>query len=280
MTNPNEDTALSQLADGELGSDELNRTLLDLLDSPERREELKGLLKLRQALTPWRDERPQPPIEVLPAKAEPKERHASWWPSLVVAALLGGVLVGGGVWLGTISRNAGPVIARNGTAGGQVSTAEQRKNVARVFAFHESVAGPLQWYAADDTDIRISPSQTGDAGGKPVAVLLRLMPVGKWAATPKTYIIVCRGNDSAAIDLPDSRLARSIRLALSPELSDNGVQLQYTLAANRPGNGRGITSSLAGKRDIGLNQTSLGQLALGNHLIDVDASAWILPEGQ
>ena len=49
MMNEHDEILLSQLADGELSSDQANEVLLDVLDAPDEREKLKGLLRLRRA---------------------------------------------------------------------------------------------------------------------------------------------------------------------------------------------------------------------------------------
>ena len=43
MMNENDEILMSQLADGELPSDQANELLLDVLDEPSGREKLKGL---------------------------------------------------------------------------------------------------------------------------------------------------------------------------------------------------------------------------------------------
>ena len=64
MMNEHDEILLSQLADGELDSDQANEALLEVLDDPAGRERLKEMLRLRQTTLPWRsrqDSRPQSP---------------------------------------------------------------------------------------------------------------------------------------------------------------------------------------------------------------------------
>ena len=160
-------------------------------------------------------------------------------------------------------------------------TPEQRSEIARAFSLHESVAGPLSWYAADDSTIQVAPAQKGETLRQPIAILLHLSGdqsrAGGDAMPAKTYAIVCRSNDAATIELPRAGVAQSVRLRLLSTAADGQVNLQYALAAD--GSDRGLEeAALAGRRQIGLSQTSLGQLALNDCLVNVDASAWVISE--
>jgi hypothetical protein len=190
--------------------------------------------------------------------------------SLAAAAVLGGVLVAGGYYLDRASPRHQPVV---------LVTPEQRREIARVFALHESVAGPLSWYAADDATIQVAPAQKGEKLQQPVAVVLRLSPdqcsTSDEAKTAKTYVIVCRGNDATALELPSSAGEGSLRLRLLSRETNGQVSLQYVLAAAGSDRGRD-DAALAGRRRVGLGQTSLGQLAMNDCLVNVDASAWVI----
>jgi hypothetical protein len=144
---------------------------------------------------------------------------------------------------------------------------------------HESVAGPLSWYAADDATIQVAPAEKGDSMRQPIAVVLRLTrdlsSQNGEATLPKTYVIVCRNNDAAAIELSSSAMAPNLRLRLLSTETGGQVKLQYALATDAPG--RGLENAvLVGGRHVGLGQTSLGQLALNDRLVNVDASAWVI----
>ena len=90
-------------------------------------------------------------------------------------------------------------------------------------------------------------------------------------------MIVCRNNDAAAIELPQSAVAKTVRLRLLSTATNGEVNLQYAIAAD--GSGRGPDeAALAGRRHVGLGQTSLGQLALNDRLVNVDASAWVIQD--
>jgi hypothetical protein len=286
---------LSQLVDGELPADQANEVLADVLDDSESSRQLKAMLRLRRALGPWRRQEPVRAVVALPP-AQPG-RSASQLPgrvmSLAAAAVLGGVLVAGGFYMDSrLGRKRSDVpIARQpeDAAVPQIAparhqpvllvTSDERREIARAFALHESVAGPLSWYAADDATIQVAPAQKGEKLQQPVAVVLRLSPdqcsASDEAKTAKTYVIVCRGSDATALELPSSAGERSLRLRLLSREIDGQVNLQYVLAATGSDQGRD-DAALAGRRHLGLGQTSLGQLAMNDCLVNVDASAWVI----
>ncbi len=195
---------LSQLVDGELPADQANRVLAEVLDElvplpagAAAAREFDALVRLRRATEPWREQ--EPPRMVVAVAAEKSAgvaSHAGWRAvSLASAVLLGGILVAGGYYLGGRSgiEPPRPPMVQQPVV---VVTPEQRSEIARTFALHESVAGPLSWYAADDATIQVAPARTGEGTRPPVAIVLRLTrdlscpsrdPIG-----PKTYVIVCR----------------------------------------------------------------------------------------
>ncbi len=276
---------LSQLVDGELPVDQANQVLADVFDelphvlgSAEAGMELNAMLQLRRALEPWRRQEPPKTLVALPA-ARPAGK-LSRALSLASAAMLGGILTTGGFLLGSrqaVERPVAPTIRQPAV----VVTRERQREIAQAFSLHESVAGPLSWYAADDSTILVFPAQKAEATRQPIAVVLRLAQDASCpcdeAVPAKTYVIVCRNNDAAAIELPPSALAANLRLRLLSTESAGQVKLQYVLVAN--GSGRGLEdAALVGHRQVGLGQTSLGHLALKDCLVDVDASAWVIRE--
>lgn len=295
---------LSQLVDGELPVDQANQVLAEVfgelthvMGSAEAARQLHAMLQLRQAIGPWREQEPTKAVMApLSVHSAGKMSHTRWqMMSLVSAALLGGVLVAGGFLLGNLlinQRPGTPIVQhveepteepeRVTHKDGQpiiVVTPEQRRDIARAFALHESVAGPLSWYAADEMTIQVAPAEEGESMREPIAVVLRLSrdsssPNGK-ATQPKTYVIVCRNNDTASIELPSSAMTPNLRLRLLSQEIDGQVKLQYTLVTD--GTDRGSEdAALVGRRHVGLDQTTLGQLALNDRLVNVDASAWVM----
>ncbi len=61
-------------------------------------------------------------------------------------------------------------------------------------------------------------------------------------------------------------------------MANGAVNLQYALAANSNQPGPDESAAVVGGRRIGLSQTPLGQLALNDRLMNVNASAWVIPE--
>ena len=169
---------LSQLVDHELSDDRADQVLLETLEDVESWGRLKAMLKLRQTLGPWRRQESPRAIVALPL-TRPLQRSSQpgWRPmSLAAAAALGGVLVAGGFYLGgrfngnrTVATNDQPSVnapsrphkAPNPQQPVIVVTPEQRSEINRAFALHESVAGPLSWYAADESN---DPGGDGPAG--------------------------------------------------------------------------------------------------------------------
>jgi hypothetical protein len=277
---------LSQLVDGELPVDQANQVLADVLGelshvlgSSEAAWQLNAMLQSRQALAPWRQQEPSKTIVALPSPLAVDRASRFGWRliALVSAVLLGGILVAGGFFLrGQIdSREPALAVAKRPAV---IVTPQQRREIARVFALHESVAGPLSWYAADETTIQVAPAQQGETMRQPIAVVLRLTQdlasaARRWSG-PKTYVIVCRNGD-AAIELPSPAVAKAMRVRLLPTAADGKVSVHYAIAAG--GADRGPEeAALAGCRRLDSSQTPLGQLALHDDLVNVDASAWVI----
>ena len=163
---------LSQLVDHELPVDQANEFLAGVLDElgdviykSEACGRLKSMLQLQQAMAPWRQQTPPKQAIVLPAAPRAFASHsAGRFLSLATAVLLGGVLVAGGMYLGGRTGGGQPGALASGTIPATpqvvVVTPEQRREIARAFALHESVAGPLSWYAADDATIQVAPRRT------------------------------------------------------------------------------------------------------------------------
>lgn len=289
MNSEHDEILMSMLADGELPSDQTNDLLLDVLDDAAGREKLKELLRLRQATAGWRASQSPRPVMVVTGRPEPlRPRRRAWrMGSLALAACLGGLLVLVGVgaarWLGSrqVPGNAGAVV-----------TSEQMAQVSQAFALHESVAGPLAWYAADDQNIRLASARGAEAGRQPIAVLLKLERAAGMASPgeprpgARTLVIVCRSDEPAVIELPAESADRpGLRVYLAPKASEGKVQMQYAIAADGLAGSRQngdspqpVLASLTGQRRLGLTETPLGQLAMGDSVLNVEAAAWTLPK--
>jgi hypothetical protein len=260
---------LSQLVDGELPVDQANQVLADVfaeltdvLGNSETGRTFNAMLQLQQAIDPWRRQEPPKMVVALPPVHPTARASHVRWPAIgyAAAALLGGVLVAGGFLLGGRRTVELPIVPMSQQPVVVVSP-EQRQEIAKAFALHESVAGPLSWYAADDSTIQVAPAGKGESLRQPIAVVLRLTRdlsgSSREAARPTTYVIVCRDSDSATIELPQSAVAKTVHLRLLPTVTKGEVNLQYAIAADGAGR-KPDEAAMAGRRDVGLGQTSLG----------------------
>ncbi len=275
MDNTNDELELSRLADGELDADHAALALLSALEDPARRKALRDLLKLRLVTAPWRAQQ-APAMNVsfaAPARRARRLGRLGRVGRVALAAAVGGVLVLGGVWLG---RGLAPVPPPS--LGEAVSlTPQERQRITEVFRFHESVAGPLRWYAADDRQVQLAGLETPPAGQEPLAIVLRMEPApGKGQA--RTVVLVCREGQQASVDLPaEPDGLPALRLRLAPSRHNGAVEAQYALAVAGPDDGP-ILATLAGKRTLGPTGAALGQLPWKDRLLSVAASAWVIGE--
>jgi hypothetical protein len=316
MMNENDEILMSQLADGELPSDQVNELLLDVLDAPAEREKLKGLLRLRQATAGWRTSQPPQPVVILADRSRTFRRGRMAWrmSSLAVAACVGGLLVLAGVWAaGWMARPAGPgrqgqMAQGPGAALAAIQvTPEQMRQVAKIFALHESVAGPLAWYAADDQNIRLASARGAEAGLPTIAVLLRLESevsgaavsspsapsASSWQASSgqagsvqarstgsgqaaRTIVIVCREDAPTVIELPAEMSGQpGLRVYLAPRAVNGKVEMRYAIAMDGESR-QAPAASISGQRSLGMAEAPLGQLAMGDKLLNVEAAAWAM----
>ena len=282
MTSEADEILMSQLADGELTSDQVNDLLLKVLDDPAGREELKQMLTLRQATAVWRNRQPDRPVMVVADRPTKVYRgHRAWQlGGLAAAACIGGVLVLAGIWAAGLMSGSGRLGQQAQIAQGPVAapaatrvTAAQMQQVAEVFALHESVAGPLAYYAADDQNSSMAPVRGAGAPSRPIAMILKLGPTSA-GGKARTYVIVCRDKEPTAIELPaESPNQGGLRVYLTPQAVDGHVDVQYAISVEGDKQ-RPVQASLGGERRVGLTETSLGQLAMGDRLVNVEASAW------
>lgn len=269
MTNEQDEMLYSQLADGEIDGDQLNELLLKVLDDPHGRERLREMLRLRQTTGAWRRGRPERPVIVAHGATIPRHVRLPWrFGSLAAAAVIGGVLVFGGFWAANRLQRPGGEVSHGSV------TAEQMQQVAQVFELHESVAGPLAWYAADDRTVRLASARGSEARHAPIAVLLKLGSASS-DGPARTFVIVCREKESALIELPGpSPDAPGLRVYLTPHSVNGKIDIRYDIALDGSQDQHGALASVTGQRRVGLTERSLGQLTLGDRLVNVEASAW------
>jgi hypothetical protein len=286
MTPAVDDVVLSQLADGELSPDETSQTLLAVLNDDEARDRLKQHLQLRQLTAAWRTQQPSRNLVPASVAAAPtplpspgESRHGTsrlHGSSMLVATLVGGFLVTLGFWCGKSSSVPPDSMALKTEVRPSAVSPLQRQQISQVFAFHESGAGPLNCLATDDQAIEMAPANAETQSARPLVVVLRLTAADSPSSSGHEYVIVCRQGVPVAIALPhgDVRFPNG-RLYLSPVVDRNGVGLSYSLAIE-DASGKSPIAVIAGRRQVGDVPRSLGELAMGDRLMRVEASAWPL----
>lgn len=288
MMDENEEVLFSQLADGELPSDQANELLLDVLDDATRRRKLAEMLHLRQMTVAWRTRQPQRPI-ASEQKGTFRHGRTSWRvSSLAVAACVGGLLVLAGGWAAGLLANPSRSVHQwqialrpPASPSALQVTPEQMQQVADVFALHESVAGPLAWYASDEQNVRLSSAGGAGLSHAPIGVLLKLELAVPGPADPaatrasaRTFVIVCRNDQPTVIELPAETPDKSgLRVYFSPRAVNGKVEMQYAIAVDGDPQ-QAPLASLSGQRRLGLAESSLGQLAMGDRVLNIDAAAW------
>ena len=107
-------------------------------------------------------------------------------------------------------------------------------------------------------------------------MVLRLTADGSPRQAAREYVIVCRQGVPVAIPLPhgDSSAPQG-RLYLSPVVDREGVGLTYSLTMEDT-TGKSTGAAIAGRRNVGNDLRPLGELALGDEFVRVEASAWPL----
>ncbi len=274
-----EDIELSELVDGELDSDRGNRVLLSVLDDPESRGRLKGFLQMRESLSPWRRQG-EPPAHVATTRS-PRPRYAAGvWPvaRFAAAAVLGGVLVTAGFLTtdrdGRYERAPGLELPWTPHA----LAVDELRQAASVFAFHESVAGPLTWYAADDQTISLQPRPSDRHEGVPVAVFLHLSSDRDSPTSVGNYVVICREGERVRVRFPYTDAPMHFTdIELTPRLRNGTVDVRYTITVGGQTGPEQVWGSLAGRSQLGEAQRRLGQVALNDRVFLVSASAGQLP---
>ncbi len=315
---------MSELADGELDRDQANSLLAEIMDDAEAREQLKAMLRLRQAWAGWRTRQPPDTVRIKPEQLLPpvdttetrqaigrlasdessaheagyqrsttthpisfktigptcrptRLAHTGQLVGLATAAMIGGLLVMGGFWLARPDRTA---TATNGRYDLPVNiSAEAVRQAAGAFALHESVGGPLKWYAADEQRIQFAAIDDKTPAGKPVTIFLEVKPAGRPDTAPRSYVIICREGEQAALDFPPAGAGQpAVRVHLIPAVHNGRIEMRYAISLSDGASGEPGWASLAGERLVGTEPTELGLIALGGQRFNVGAAARLLSE--
>ena len=292
-SNENRSLQISQLVDGELPTDQANMLLESLLDDPSLQQSLREHLRLRATLAAWRELSPDDPGEEAPAVARSARaptdayRPGRWWVrgdggiQLLGGALLGGLLVLAGVFLGSSFRSepaAMPdsrvVSAESPASRTWLITPQRQKEVQDVFALHELVAGPLAWMADSDEQVRLGESAAVQESQPTVAVLLRIQPSGGDGAVHE-YAVVCRAGIAATLDLPYEDGLLRVYLVPRVDRLGEAVRFRYALAVPTGDDELATHAVLSGERRLDMQAVPLGQMVVEDQLLELSAGGWV-----
>ena len=281
MSDPITEQHLSELVDGELDRERANGVLLAALDDLQAREQLKTLLRLRRSFAAWR----QQSLPVSPATPMPQARSSRLGglrlaASLGAAAVIGGLLVMGGF---LVAQQDGARESPSGVSSPwtvALPSPDVVRQAANVFALHESVAGPLKWYAADDASIQVAALDPTHTPGAPIALFIDLMPARR-SSTPRRYMVICRDREQAAMDFPaQEEDSPAARIHLLPRITDGVVDVRYAVSVSDLGLQPADWASLAGRRSVSTERMDLGRIALAGREVQIGITARILPTGE
>lgn len=269
----------SQLVDGELSTDETCDVLSATLDDADAREELKEMLNLQRSLRAWRTLEPRSNL-VAAAQPHRPPRRRRFLLACCVAAVAGAAVAVVGMSMFRANRKEGVVPDQSQVALPATVTREQRREIAEVFRFHQSVAGPLKWFAADDETVQLAAADSTDAGSRPVVVLLRFQSEGeRQDRVVKNCVFVCRERQPMSIRLPSNAGNSRFRVYLVPHTRDGKVHVEFAVSLDGEPN-KGSVAALVGRSDVALKETPLGQLVVDGSLINVRANGWVLEGGK
>ena len=276
-----DDLHLSELVDGELDRDDANAVLLMVLDDADARGRLKGLLRLRHVLARWRRQEPCC-VQVPVAPTSGRSRSHSQAAGYAVAAVIGGLLVMGGFMLARSPdrHDSGHAKTPMVSSGHQGLSPETVHQMAQVFAFHESVGGPLKWYASDDREVRLASFDGRRSSGEPVVVFLDLKEDDA-SKTGHRYMVVCRTGQQAAVDFPAGPGdLPAVRFQLFPSFQDGDIDLRYAVDLRAQGDSQYRWVSLAGRNALGHEPLQLGVAVLHGRRFSIAASSGRLNPAQ
>jgi hypothetical protein len=114
-------------------------------------------------------------------------------------------------------------------------------------------------------------------------VLLRLESEVSGAAvssrsgqTSRTIVIVCREDAPTVIELPAEMAGQAgLRVYLAPRAVNGKVEMRYAIAMDGESR-QAPAASISGQRSLSMAEAPLGQLAMGDKLMNVEAAAWAM----
>lgn len=288
--------AISRLVDGELSSEEANLLLGEILQDRHLRHELQRELRLRSILQPWRmqtdgriaDRRLDSFAPDRSTSTKPADSRRE--PGRMTTRNLGGLLLGGLLVLAgfliaqfTTERPDFAEMPHPGVSSLEkeeffspnwLITPEKKRQIEETFAQHESLLGPLALLVDSENTVQLDEARPPLENNSPIAIVLRMRNLSHAGNEVHEYVVVCREEKSAVIELPSPTIPWKI--VLQPHLLEGGekIDLQYAVSSSTAP--RLTPAVLAGEQQLNAEGTPLGRLVASNEIYEIQAGAWPL----
>lgn len=267
---------LSQLVDGELGSDETNRLLLKALRNSESRVELLRMLQLRHALAPWRSHG-EDSLEIKPMRST---LHAGSKYRNALIAVAAALVVSVSAWVYNIAVPNG--LDLGGAESGrstdrQVASSLSSKDAARILRLHESITGPVAWLAILPDSVQVQKTRAVGVHSQPIACFLNIQSQidGDFPTTPD--LIICRLEEKVVLSIPSGTTqSKAMRIQLVAVRREGSLGLQYAISLEDRLPNESQTATLTGFMPLRENSRAIGQLAHAGTTLDVALRASLL----
>lgn len=257
MIDENQDLRLSELVDGELTTDDVNLTLLEVLPDKAARDRLLRMLRLRMALAPWRMQSAETAdLPSVPRFSPPVSGRGR----IAVAAIL--VLCASAwVFLKTADRN--PSTPSDGSSRGEWVGAWSisPEEAMRVFQMHESIAGPIAWLAIQPDSVQVRNDARANRSADVIACFLSINQQGADTFPTAPILVICRPEEKATLTIPSvSGRNQTMRIQLVPITRDGAVGVQYAIGIEDLEAPGAYAATLSGFIPVSDAGRSVGQL--------------------
>jgi len=274
-TDTDYEARLSQLVDGELGSDEVNRILLRVLRSEDSRVALLRMLQLRHTLAPWRQHGEDLP-EIKPLRGTSRSISKFKRALVAVAAVLA-ISVSALVYHNVAQNNSISGDRGFASVGRPVAPPLSREDAARVLRLHESVAGPVAWLAILPDSVRVQKTTEVSGDSQPIVCFLNIQSRGEENFPTTPDLIICRLEEKVTLSIPSgSGQPTAMRIQLVAVHREGLLGLQYAISLKDRLPTDPHTATLTGFIPFSGNSRTVGQLAHAGTTLDVALRASLL----